>query len=260
MSSQSGYGFLREGGDEDEFIITREQARNLADHSYERGKRLDGELLTFPCVRKVNLGDVCGAGQVARSERLCGGQDGERFVLTRTQLRWLEIHSYRSGATGGFHVDRFPYERRVTAADDWGAEEVARAKWLHIVTANHLRKARKTIRQLKSRCDYLQEDAVKQRELIEAYRGQVGRDNPFGHVPEHYRGDGYVTCDRAIESASAQRCITERTQLQFWYWATALKYVWRMWSKEDPERDALKAIDCLEKAAGLGRLVAEVVE
>ena len=191
---------------------------------------------------------------------LYGGADNERFVVTRSQLRDLENRSHMSGVKSGFHVDRFLYEHKVTPADDWGAEQVARAKWLHVVTANHLRKARKTIRQLKSRRDYMQEDAVKQRELIEAYRGQVARDNPFGHVPEHYRGDGYVTCDRAIESASAQRCITERTPLQFWYWATALKYVWRMWSKEDPERDALKAIDCLEKAAGLGRLVAEVVE
>ena len=45
--------------------------------------------------------------------------------------------------------------------------------------------------------------------------------------------------------------------MAFYWWACAFKYVWRMWSKEDPEKDALKAIDCLEKAAGLGRLVAE---
>lgn len=192
------------------------------------------------------------------------GADEERFIVTRSQLKDLERRSYASGTMDGFHADGFLYEHRVTAADDWGAEEVARAKWLHLVTARHLRKARRTIRQLKSRRDYLQQDAVKQRETIEAYRGQVGRENPFGHVPEHYLGDGYVSCDRAIESASAQRCIAERSPLQFWYWATAFKYVWRMWSKEDPERDALKAIDCLEKAAGLGRLVkidgAEAVE
>lgn len=197
--------FLRRGGDEDRFVITRAQARQLADFSYDLGKNgTTVRTIAFHCVKK-------------------------------------------------FDPD-----------DSQGAEEVARAKWLHIVTARHLRKARRTIRQLKSRRDYLQEDAVRQSELIEAYRGQVGRDNPFGRVPEHYRGDGYVTCDRAIESASAQRCIVERTPLQLWYWATALKYVWRMWSKEDPEEDALKAIDCLEKAAGLGRLVeidgAEVVE
>ena len=197
--------FLRRGGDEDRFVITRAQARQLADFSYDLGKNgTTVRTITFHCVKK-------------------------------------------------FDPD-----------DSQGAEEVARAKWLHIVTTRHLRKARRTIRQLRSRCDCLQQDTVRQRELIKAYRGQVGLGNQSVNVPEHYRGDGYVTCDRAIEAASAQRCITERTPLQFWYWATALKYVWRMWSKEDPERDALKAIDCLEKAAGLGRLVeidgAEVVE
>ena len=181
--------------------------------------------------------------------------------MTRGQIQHLALSSEQAAVCGL----RASYFECVEKGEKnvW-SYELARAKWLHGVTARHLRKARRTIRQLKSRRDYLQEDAVKQRELIEAYRGQVGRDNPFGHVPEHYLGDGYVTCDRAIESASAQRCITERTPLQFWYWATAMKYVWRMWSKEDPERDALKAIDCLEKAAGLGRLVkidgAEAVE
>lgn len=144
---------------------------------------------------------------------------------------------------------------KIDLSMDWASDEVARAQWLHIVTAKHLRKARKTIRELRSRRDDLQREVVRQNDILDAYRGQVARDNPFGHVPKHYRGDGYVSCDRAIESASAQRCIVERTPIQLWYWATAMKYVWRMWSKEDPEGDALKAIDCLERAAGLGRLV-----
>lgn len=135
------------------------------------------------------------------------------------------------------------------------SREVAIYKRLHIVTARHLRKARKTISELRGRVERLQDRCYEKDLLLESYRGQIGRENTFGHVPEHYLGDGFVTCDRAIESASAQRCIVERTPLQFWYWATALKYVWRMWSKEDPEKDALKAIDCLEKAAVLGRLV-----
>lgn len=133
--------------------------------------------------------------------------------------------------------------------------EVARAKWLHIVTVRHLRKARKTIRELRGMVESLKDRCREKDLLLDSYRGQIWRENPFGHVPEHYLGDGFVTCDRAIEAASSQSCIVERTPLQFWYWATAMKYVWRMWSKEDPEKDALKAIDCLEKAAGLGRLV-----
>lgn len=146
---------------------------------------------------------------------------------------------------------------KVDLSSNWVSEQIARAKWLHIVTARHLRNARRTIRELRGRVDSLQDRCYENDLLLDGYRGQIGRENPFAHVPDHYLGDGFVTCDRAIESASAQRCIGERSKLQFWYWATAFKYVWRMWSKEDPEKDALKAIDCLEKAAGLGRLVRE---
>lgn len=144
---------------------------------------------------------------------------------------------------------------KVDLSSDWASEQILRAKWLHIVTARHLRKARRTIRELRGMVERLQDRCYEKDLLLDGYRGQIGRDNPFGHVPEHYLGDGFVTCDRAIESASSQECIAKRSPLQFWYWATAMKYVWRMWSKEDPENDALKAIDCLEKAAGLGRLV-----
>ena len=188
MSMDGGCDFLREGNDDDQFVITRRQARRLADFSYDLGKRK------------------------------------------------------RSGKTLTFH-----YVRKVTPADDWGAEQVARAQWLHIVTARHLRKARRTIRELREEVGRLQRVCDEKNAVICGYRGQIGRDNPFAHVPDHYLGDGFVTCDRAIESASAQRCIGERSKLQFWYWATAFKYVWRMWSKEDPEKDALKATDCLRK-------------
>lgn len=72
---------------------------------------------------------------------------------------------------------------KVDLSSDWSSEQILRAKWLQIVTARHLRKARKTIRELRGRVERLQD-----------------------------------------------RCY---------------------------EKDALKAIDCLEKAAGLGRLVSE---
>lgn len=189
-----------------------------------------------------------------RTFEIWDGDPEEAFVMTRSQIQHLALSSEQAAACGL----RASYFECVEKGEKnvW-SYELARAKWLHIATANHLRKARKTIRELKSRRDYLQSEVVRQNDLIDAYRGQIGRDNPFGHIPDHYLGDGYVNCDRAIESASAQRCIGERSKLQFWYWATAFKYVWRMWSKEDPEKDALKAIDCLEKAAGLGRLVRE---
>ena len=187
--------------------------------------------------------------------KLYGGPDKERFVVTRSQLRDLEKRSYMSGAKSGFHVDRFLYERKATPADDLVAEQVSRAQWLHIVTARHLRKARRTIRELREEVGRLQMFCDEKNAVICGYRGQIGLNNPFAHVPDHYLGDGFVTCDRAIESASSQDCIVERSPLQFWYWATAMKYVWRMWSKSEPVEDARKAIDCLEKAAGLGMLV-----
>lgn len=183
------------------------------------------------------------------------GSDKERFVVTRSQLRDLEKRSHMSGFSNGSHVDKFLYERKVTPADDWGAEQVSRDECLHIVTARHLRRARKTIRKLRGSVERLQRLCDEKDALIYAYRGSVGNVCPSTPVPEHYLGDGYVTCDRAIESASAQRCIVSRTPINYWYWATAFKYVWRMWSKAEPVADARKAIDCLEKAAGLCRAV-----
>lgn len=187
-----------------------------------------------------------------RTFEIWGGDPEEAFVMTRGQIQHLALSSEQAAACGL----RASYFECVEKGEKnvW-SYELARAKWLHIVTANHLRKARRTIRELREEVGRLQRVCDEENAVICGYRGEVGRDNPFGHVPEHYLGDGYVTCDRAIESASAQRCIAERSKLQLWYWATAMKYVWRMWSKEDPEKDALKAIDCLEKAAGLGRLV-----
>lgn len=184
------------------------------------------------------------------------GNPGETFVLTRRQLRELADSAFSRGSKNSEPKPAtFAYECKLSVADEWSAEQVARAKWLHIVTANHLRKARKTIRELRGRVDRLQRLCDEKDALIDAYRGSIGRVHPFASVPEHYLGDGYVTCDRAIESASAQRCIVDRPPLNYWYWATAFKYVWRMWSKSEPVTDARKAIDCLEKAAGVCRAV-----
>ena len=182
------------------------------------------------------------------------GSLDDSFVITREQVSKLIDVAYDQGLKNGIKPGWFECKHDVRwLSVRFG--QVARAERLNTVTANHLRKARKTIRKLRGSVERLQDRCYEKDLLIDGYRGQIGRDNPFGHVPEHYLGDGFVTCDRAIESASSQDCIVERSPLQFWYWATAMKYVWRMWSKEDPEKDALKAIDCLEKAAGLGRAV-----
>ena len=178
------------------------------------------------------------------------GSGKESFVVTREQISELVDKAYERGQKNGFKPRAFECECDALQLNDWSGQQVARAKWLHIVTTRHLRKARKTIRELRGRVYRLQSMLYEKNALVDGYRGQVARDNPFGTVPEHYLGDGYVTCDRAIESASAQECIVERTPIQLWYWATAFKYVWRMWSKGDPEADMRKAIDCLRKCMG----------
>lgn len=182
------------------------------------------------------------------------GSGEDSFVITREQVSKLIDVAYEQGLKNGLKPEWFECKHSALwMSVHFG--QVDRSERLHVVTARHLRKARRTIKELRGRVERLQDRCHKKDLLIDGYRGEAGRDNPFGHVPEHYRGDGYVTCDRAIESALNQPGIVARTPIQLWYWATAMKYVWRMWSKEDPEKDALKAIDCLEKAAGLGRLV-----
>lgn len=180
MSVDGGCDFLREGKDDDEFVITRAQARRLADFSYDLGKRK------------------------------------------------------RSGKTLTFH-----YVRKVTPADDWWAEQVARAKWLNIVTANHLRKARAELHDLRLDNEFANAE-------LRLWRGSEHRKCD---TPGHYAGDGYVTCSRAMESASVQDEVAPRSAMQMWWWMCAFKYVWRMWSKADPVADAEKAIDCLGHVA-----------
>lgn len=179
------------------------------------------------------------------------GSGKESFVVTREQISELIDKAYERGQENGFKPRAFECECDALQLNDWSGQQVARAKWLHTVTARHLRKGRRTIRELRKRVERLQDRCYEKDLLLDGYRGQIGKANPFGSVPEHYEGDGFVTCDRAIESASSQGCIVERTPLQLWYWATAMKYVWRMWSKADPVADAEKAVDCLGHVAAL---------
>lgn len=182
------------------------------------------------------------------------GSGDDSFVITREQVSKLIDVAYEQGLKNGIKPGWFECKHDA----HWVSVrfgQVARAERLYTVTANHLRKARKTISKLRGSVERLQRLCDEKDALIYSYRGSVGNVRPSSPVPEHYLGDGYVTCDRAIESASAQRCIVNRTPLNYWYWATAFKYVWRMWSKSEPVADARKAIDCLEKSAGLCRAV-----
>lgn len=72
--------------------------------------------------------------------------------------------------------------------------------------------------------------------------------------PYHYRGDGTVTCSRALRSMFVG---WEKTGMRVSglakYWAgVAFKYIWRFPLKDDPRRDLEKAKDCVSRAIGCG--------
>lgn len=171
------------------------------------------------------------------------GNADEKFVLTRRQLRELADSSFRRGSKNSEPKPAtFAYECKLSVADEWSAEQVARSKWLHIVTANHLREERRRRR-------IAERDARRAEELNRAFWGCEGGDS-INRTPRHYRGDGYVTCRRAMESCESQEKVVEPSRIAFYWWACSFKYVWRCWSKADPEADMRKAIDCLRKAMG----------
>lgn len=67
--------------------------------------------------------------------------------------------------------------------------------------------------------------------------------------PEHYRGDGYITCSRAMKSALAMwpAAMALCSTIAVWWWCCAFKYVWRCMVKGKTLEDIDKAIDCLYK-------------
>lgn len=67
--------------------------------------------------------------------------------------------------------------------------------------------------------------------------------------PEHYRGDGYITCSRAMKSALGMwpAAIALCSTISVWWWCCAFKYVWRCMVKGNTLEDIDKAIDCLRK-------------
>lgn len=69
--------------------------------------------------------------------------------------------------------------------------------------------------------------------------------------PEHYHGDGIVSCSRAMRSMCAGwEDFAERpVPLACAYWAvTAFKYLWRFPLKGNPKEDLMKAVDCANRA------------
>lgn len=171
---------------------------------------------------------------------LWGGKDDEVFVITAGQLRDLAVGHALYGQRD-FEAERYEDVEYGDGRCDVCANEYYRLRRLHDVTAGHLAKARAKLYCLRLDKEYAQAE-------LRLWRGSERR----GHeTPDHYAGDGLVTCARAMESASAQPSVRRRTEDEGWWWRCAFKYVWRMWSKDDPVRDANKAIDSLERMVEL---------
>ncbi len=64
-------------------------------------------------------------------------------------------------------------------------------------------------------------------------------------TPEHYRGDGAISCADAMESM-VNPAADMLSGMQIYWWLSAAKYVWR-WPLKNGVEDLDKAIDCLQK-------------
>ena len=60
-------------------------------------------------------------------------------------------------------------------------------------------------------------------------------------TPEHYRGDGFITCDMALAAMLARATRMAMPPMVIFWWANAFKY------QSDCKGDLNKAIDCIER-------------
>lgn len=139
-------------------------------------------------------------------------------------------------------------ERNAAGADCVALERShERMRRVHEATAEHLRKARRELRETRARLDTAFERfavlAKDYSDLVYELRGA----ELTSIIPAHYRGDGFVSAARALKSAASQPTKTRRTEGGHYWWALAFKYVWRLWSKGQADSDAKKAIDCLKR-------------
>ncbi len=68
--------------------------------------------------------------------------------------------------------------------------------------------------------------------------------------PDHYLGDGEVTCSRALASMCAGwdgDDVMKESAVAYWL-CSAFKYIWRWNLKGDPESNIRKAVDCAQRA------------
>lgn len=69
---------------------------------------------------------------------------------------------------------------------------------------------------------------------------------PRDGVPPHYRGDGDVTCSRAMESMTHGAYLVCRlSPMQVWWWCCAFKYLWR-WPRKGGREDLAKCMSCVQ--------------
>ena len=73
------------------------------------------------------------------------------------------------------------------------------------------------------------------------------RNEHLEAVPEHYRGDGFITCDMALAAMLAKATRMAMPPMVIFWWANAFKYLWRWAYKGNGMSDLNKAIDCIER-------------
>ena len=73
------------------------------------------------------------------------------------------------------------------------------------------------------------------------------RNEQLKTVPEHYRGDGFITCDMALAAMLSRATRMAMPPMVIFWWANAFKYLWRWAYKSDCTGDLNKAIDCIER-------------
>lgn len=73
------------------------------------------------------------------------------------------------------------------------------------------------------------------------------RNEHLKTVPEHYRGDGFITCDMALAAMLAKATRMAMPPMVIFWWANAFKYIWRWAYKGNGMADLNKAIDCIER-------------
>ena len=102
--------------------------------------------------------------------------------------------------------------------------------------------------ELSERAAQEHEEAFEYRRLHSELKANLGMTE---ENPEHYRGDGIVSCSRAMRSMLTGWEVLdgEPVPLACAYWTvTAFKYLWRFPLKGNPREDLMKAVDCANRA------------